>query len=203
MSERAGQSGLRVSDALARHVELATCSDTPLMDCQLILAHLLGVDRSWLYAHSDEYIQAEHFCRYEQYLSRRKAGTPVAYLTGHKHFWRMELAVSTATLVPRPETETLIEAALAQLPDAATIVDAGTGSGAIAIAVALERPAWVVHAVERSEAALAIAQRNAEDWVPGRIHFHHASWLEEFEPDSLDAVLCNPPYIPSQDPHLA
>lgn len=204
MKQATSQAGMRIDDALALHVELADISDTPLMDCQLVLCHLLGVDRSWLYAHGDEYLNEAQLCRYEQCLALRKQGSPVAYLVGHKHFWRMELAVSPATLVPRPETETLIEAALERITaEEAIVVDAGTGSGAIAIAIAMERPAWTIHAVDQSEAALVIAKQNADRWTPGRIEFHRRCWLERFNPASLDAVLCNPPYVADTDPHLA
>ena len=145
------------------HELLALKPDTPLMDRQLILAHVLDKPRSWGIAHDQDSVCDAKSSAYELQLARCKQGEPVAYILGYKDFWRHRFAVNAATLIPRPETEILVEAALAILPNEPnTILDLGTGSGAIAISLANERPAWYVVASDFSAEALAVAKRNAK-----------------------------------------
>ena len=143
----------------------------------------------------------EHF---SQLLARRQAGEPVAYMTGTQGFWTLDLEVSTATLIPRPETELLVELALARIPvDAASrMADLGTGSGAIALAIARERPRATVVATDASEAALAVARGNALRNRIGNIEFRHGDWFAPLAGESFDLIASNPPYIAEGDPHL-
>jgi release factor glutamine methyltransferase len=173
-------------------------------DAALLLAHALSRPRSWLYAHGGDAIDAQALASFAALVARRAAGEPVAYLTGTRGFWSFDLAVSPATLIPRPETERLVELALARLPrDAALrVADLGTGSGAIALALAHERPRAQVVATDASEAALAIAQANARRLGLGNVEFRHGHWCAPLREDRFDLIASNPPYIADDDAHL-
>lgn len=173
-------------------------------EAALLLAHLLGRDRGWLYAHGDAPVPAEAAARFEALVARRAAGEPVAYLVGRRGFWRFDLAVTPDTLVPRPETELLVELALARIPaDAeARVADLGTGSGAIALAIALERPRAAVVATDRSEAALEVARGNGVALGLGNVAFRAGDWLQPLAGERFDAIVSNPPYIADGDAHL-
>lgn len=174
-------------------------------DAALLLAHALGRSRGWLYAHGDEVPSPALLQGFEALLARRLGGEPVAYLTGTQGFWTFELRVTPDTLIPRPETERLVELALERLPPgaAARIADLGTGSGAIALALALERPHAQVVATDASAAALAVAERNAAALGAGNVVFRRGSWFEPLAGERFDLVASNPPYVASCDPHLA
>src|SRR5690606_2332065 len=171
-------------------------------DAALLLAHALGRPRAWLYAHGDEAPDPAAMQRFEALLARREAGEPVAYLTGRRGFWRHELRVTPDTLVPRPETERLVELALERLAPGVPlrIADLGTGSGAIALALALERPRARVVATDASPAALAVARGNADALGAGNIEFRHGSWFEPLAGERFDLVASNPPYVADGDP---
>lgn len=173
-------------------------------DADLLLAHALGQPRTWLYAHGDEEPGADAAHRFDALLSRREAGEPIAYLVGSRGFWTFELRVSADTLVPRPETERLVELALDRLPDdtAARAADLGTGSGAIALALALERPRAEVIATDASAAALAVARGNARALGAGNVAFRQGDWFAPLAGERFDLVASNPPYIALGDPHL-
>jgi release factor glutamine methyltransferase len=173
-------------------------------DAEILLAHVLSRPRSWLYAHADEAVPAEAASQYASLLRRRAAGEPAAYLTGRREFWSLELEVSPATLVPRPETELLVELALARLPAETSprVIDLGTGSGAIALAIACERPRAHVTAVDASAPALAIAQRNATRLGLERVRFLRSDWFSAVRDERFEMVLANPPYLANEDPHL-
>src|SRR5690606_5141209 len=145
------------------------------VDAEWLLAHVMERPRSWLFAHDDASVSADLVVRFEQLVARREAGEPVAYLTGRRGFWRFDLAVTPDTLIPRPETELLVELALARLPPgrALRIADLGTGSGAIALALAHERPLAQVVATDASVAALQVARGNAEALRTGNLAFRH------------------------------
>ncbi|NYZ61657.1 peptide chain release factor N(5)-glutamine methyltransferase [Luteimonas deserti] len=175
------------------------------LDARWLLAHVCGRAQGWLYAHGDAVLSEAQTATFEALVSRRAAGEPVAYLIGSRAFWRLELAVSPATLIPRPETELLVEAALARLPPRrpARAADLGTGSGAIALAVAGERPDVSVVATDASEAALEIARRNAARHALDRVEFRFGDWYGPLAGLRFDMLLSNPPYIASGDPHLS
>ena len=176
------------------------------LDAQLLLLHALGRgahDRAWLMAHDTDRVSPSVSDRLEDLVRRRLHGEPVAYLTGHKEFFGLDLEVDGRVLVPRPDTETLVEWALEVLSScpAARVVDLGTGSGAIALALKHSRPDLRVHAIDTSPDALTVARANARR-LQLDVQFHQGSWLTGVV-ETFDLVLSNPPYIAAQDPHLA
>lgn len=187
-------------DALLRHA----ASTIDRVDAECLLAHALARPRSWLFAHAGDVVEVAAGSRFAELLSRRQAGEPVAYLTGTRGFWTLGLAVSPATLIPRPETELLVELALARIPvgSAARIADLGTGSGAIALAIAKERPRTHVVATDASEPALEVARRNAVHNGIANIEFRHGDWLAPLAGERFELIASNPPYIADGDPHL-
>lgn len=173
-------------------------------EAELLLAHVLGRARGWLYAHADAAVDADEARRFEALLERRAHGEPVAYLCGRRGFWTLDLAVTADTLIPRPETERLVELALERLPlgGGARIADLGTGSGAIALALAGERPDATVAATDASAAALAVADANARAAGLANVSFHAGDWFAALPGRRFDLVASNPPYVADGDPHL-
>jgi len=173
-------------------------------DAELLLAHVLGRPRSWLYAHGDDELGADAAARFDALLARRREGEPVAYLTGQRGFWRFDLQVGPATLIPRPETELLVELALQRMPPdrPLRIADLGTGSGAIALALAHERPRAYVVATDTSAEALAIAAANAHALELGNVRFRRGDWFAPLAGEAFDLIASNPPYIADSDQHL-
>lgn len=189
-----------IRQALQAALALPPCvaSDAPLL-----LAHVLGKDRSWLYAWPDHPLSAADLGRFHTLLERRRAGEPLAYLTGSREFWSLELQVSPATLIPRPETELLVELALELQGGHLEVLDLGTGSGAIAIALASERPAWQITATDISGEALAVAKLNARRHRLGNIRFLDGHWFDALPAaERYHLILSNPPYVAEGDPHL-
>ena len=173
-------------------------------EVELLLAHALAKPRAWLYAHGDEPLEPEAAARFEALLQARRRGEPIAYLTGRREFWSMALEVGPAVLVPRPETELLVELALERLPaDAPSrVLDLGTGSGAIALALARERPRAQVTAVDASAPALALAQRNATRLGLSNLRLLRSDWYSALAGEGYDLIVSNPPYLADDDPHL-
>ncbi len=182
----------------------AASADLEPAEAQWLLAHALGRDRGWLFAHAADPVDVDARMRFAGLVARRLAGEPVAYLRGRQGFWTLDLAVTPDTLIPRPETELLVELALARLPADAPLrlADLGTGSGAIALALASERPRARVDAVDASDAALAVARRNADAAALGNVEFHLGHWFDPLAGRRYDLVASNPPYIADGDPHL-
>jgi release factor glutamine methyltransferase len=174
------------------------------LEAEVLLAHVLGKPRSHLYTWPAAVLEGEQQERFEQLVQRRAAGEPVAYLTGQREFWSLELRVSPATLIPRPETELLVEQALALLPAEADVrvADLGTGSGAVAIALARERPCWQIVASDRSHAALDVAHNNARRLAGRNLLLMCGDWTGALAGQSMHAIVCNPPYVAETDPHL-
>ena len=173
-------------------------------EAELLLLHVLGRDRSWLFAHATDPVGAADQAAFAAVLAQRVAGQPVAYLLGRRGFWTLELEVTPATLIPRPDTERLVELALERLPEGRPlrIADLGTGSGAIALALASERPLATVVATDLSTAALAVAQRNAQRHGLANVAFRAGAWHAPLGQERFDLIATNPPYIASDDPHL-
>ncbi|WP_049414508.1 peptide chain release factor N(5)-glutamine methyltransferase [Stenotrophomonas maltophilia] len=175
-------------------------------EAELLLLHVLDRPRSWLFAHATDPLAAADQATFEALLARRVAGEPVAYLIGRRGFWTLDLEVDPATLIPRPETELLVELALERLPpdQALQLADLGTGSGAIALALASERPRAQVLATDASTGALAVAARNAARHELGNVRFAEGGhdWYAPLQGVRFDLIASNPPYIASDDPHL-
>jgi release factor glutamine methyltransferase len=174
------------------------------LEAEVLLACVLGVSRAWLFANRERAVPAEQADGFWRLVERRAAGEPIAYLVGHREFWSLPLIVTTDVLIPRPETELLVQAALDFIPaDAAwRVADLGTGSGAVALAIATERPRCEVHATERSPGALEVAARNVDALAPGRVTLHAGCWLESLS-GLFRVIVSNPPYVAAADPHLA
>ncbi len=187
-------------DAVLRRAQ--ECIDAN--DAEWLLTHVLRRPRTWLYTHARAALDAQHITMYESLVQRRLSGEPVAYLTGVRGFWSLEFAVTPDTLIPRPETELLVESALGRLPDdrPCRVADLGTGSGAVALAIAHERPHAHVIATDASTAALAVAQANAARLGIGNVSFRQGDWLQPLHAETFDVIASNPPYIAIDDPHL-
>ncbi|MDH5360662.1 MAG: peptide chain release factor N(5)-glutamine methyltransferase [Gammaproteobacteria bacterium] len=192
-----------IATTLKQAKQRLAAGDSPALDAEVLLAHVLGKRRIHLLTWPEQPLTQEQERDYFQLIEQRYLGTPVAHLTGQAEFWSLPLNVNPHTLIPRPETELLVETTLSLLPADARweIVDLGTGSGAIALALASERSDCTIHAVERSADALEIARHNAAA-LKLEIQFHPGSWFEPLTGMQFDLIVSNPPYIPLQDPHL-
>src|SRR5699024_3898634 len=174
-------------------------------EAELLFEHVLGVSSSWLFAHGDEPVDDARRDAYLALVKRRAEGEPVAYLTGQRGFWSMDLDVTPATLIPRPETELLVEKTLERLPPdvACKVADLGTGSGAVALAIAHDRPQAHVTATDASAEALSIAERNSRRLALTNMTFLQGDWMAPLVGSRFDLIASNPPYVASGDAHLA
>ena len=179
-------------------------SPTARLDAELLLAAALGKNRSYLRTWPERIVTNEAAQAFAGFLQRRREGEPVAYILGQQGFWSLDLEVAPHTLIPRPDTEVLVEAALQVLPAAqARVLDLGTGTGAIAWALARERQGWEVIAVDRIEEAVALAERNRQRLQLDNGRVLHSHWFEALQAERFELIVSNPPYIASADPHLA
>lgn len=183
---------------------LAALSESPALDAEVLLCHVLNKPRSYLRAWCDNSIGDEQQRQFETLLQQRQQGRPIAYLTGRHEFWSRDFIVTPDVLIPRPDTERLIELSLQLIPaDAAwNIVDLGTGSGIIAVTLAAERPNARLFAVDFSLKALAVARQNAARLRLENIAFYHSDWFSTLPAQRYQLVISNPPYIAEDDPHL-
>ena len=179
-------------------------TDSAQLDAEVLLAYALGQSRSHLRAWPEKIPPAEQQESFQRLLQARLRGEPVAYLTGQREFWSLPVAVTPATLIPRPETETLVALALEHIPadSRADIADLGTGSGAIALAIAQERPGCQLLATDASAAAIETAAANAKQLGIQNIEFLRGDWCTPLDGRRLDVIVSNPPYIKDSDPHL-
>jgi release factor glutamine methyltransferase len=190
--------------SLLRSAELPD-SPTARLDVELLLAAALGKPRSFLHTWPERIVSSEAAHTFEAYLSRRRTGEPVAYILGLQGFWNIDLEVATHTLIPRPETEMLVETALELLPGAIPhrLLDLGTGTGAIALSLAKDRPQWTITAVDRVDEAVDLAERNRQRLNLDNAAVMKSHWFSALERQRFDLIISNPPYIASGDPHLA
>ncbi len=179
-------------------------ADSARADAEVLLAHALGWTRTRLRAWPEHAPAADEIKRYAVLVERRARGEPVAYLTGRRAFWTFELEVGPAVLIPRPETELLVEQALAAVPQTTGVAaaDLGTGSGAVALALGLERPGWRVVATDAAPQALAVARRNAERLGAGNVELRAGDWATALGEDRFALIVSNPPYVAAGDRHL-
>lgn len=195
-----------IKTALTRGTSrLEKTSSSARIDAEVLLTEALNKTRTYLYTHPEIELTQAETQHYNQLIKQRELGHPIAHLIGSKEFWSLPLLVSPDTLIPRPETELLVTLTLERLNanKSALVLDLGTGSGAIALALASERPAWQIHAYDKSQAALSIAQKNASQNHLHHIHFGQSDWLDSIPPSmTFDAIVSNPPYIAENDPHL-
>jgi release factor glutamine methyltransferase len=189
-----------VRGALQHAAAMLSASRSPRLDAEILLAHVLKVSRSRLYAWPEQLLQQGQQEAFLRLLERRAQGEPVAYLTGEKEFWSLPLLVGPATLIPREDTEVLVEQALNRLGQTGRVFDLGTGSGAVALALAHERPGCRVLASDCSLDALKIARRNAARLGLDNLDFVACNWLDGL--GRADLIVSNPPYIAPRDPHL-
>ncbi len=196
----AEQSSQTVDAALARATARLRPAPAAALDAQLLLGHTLARGRGELLAHTHELIAPRQLADFERAIERRARGEPLAYITGRKEFWSLTLQVSPAVLVPRPETELVVERCLALLvATAARVADLGTGSGAIALALARERPLWQVTATDQSLPALGVAAANARSLALDNVCFLAGDWYGALSGERLDLIASNPPYIGAND----
>ncbi|MBL8297208.1 MAG: peptide chain release factor N(5)-glutamine methyltransferase [Rhodanobacteraceae bacterium] len=194
----------RVRDCLSAAAQRLGGGEARL-EAEVLLLHVLGQPRAWLYAHADDELAPAQCIAFDRLVARRHAGEPVAYVTGSREFWSLDLAVTPATLIPRADTERLVELALERLPQerVVDVADLGTGSGAIALAIATERPHARVVATDASGEALAVADANAKKNNISNVVFAEGSWLAAVPGRLFDLIASNPPYIAADDIHLA
>ena len=193
-----------VQEALNSATHMLTASPERSLEASLLLAHVLGISRAQLLARSEQPLSKSQAEVFFDMIRRRRAGEPVAYLVGHREFWSLDLVVNEHTLIPRPETELLVEMALECIPPRSElhILDLGTGSGAIALAVASERPRCRVVATDLCPRALNVARGNAERLQITNVAFRQGAWFAPVPDQSFDIIVSNPPYVAQNDPHL-
>jgi len=188
--------------SLLRGAELPD-SPTARLDSELLLAAAIGKTRSYLHTWPERIVSSEAAQTFADYLQRRRAGEPVAYILGQQGFWNLDLEVAPHTLIPRPETELLVETAMALQPAAnARVLDLGTGTGAIALALASERREWQVTAVDRVPEAVALAERNRQRLQLDNVSVLASHWFSALDGQRFELIISNPPYIAAEDPHL-
>ena len=179
-------------------------SDTPTLDAEILLAQVLNKSREFLLTWPESKLDQAQLQAFEQLLEQRASGQPIAYLTGKQSFWDFELKVNADVLIPRPETELLVELALELLPEnPIELADLGTGSGAIALALAKERPQWQITATDYSADALNVARSNALDLHLSNLTFIQGDWCKAISGRQLDAIVSNPPYVDKNDSHIS
>jgi release factor glutamine methyltransferase len=179
--------------------------DSAFFETSILLQHILKVNRAWLISHENEFLTPENKAIFEALVTKRMTGKPIAYILGEREFYGLRLKVTPDTLIPRPDTETLVDAALEKIPNnrSTTLLDLGTGTGAIALAIAKHRPLAHITAVDASESALKVAQQNAQNLSISNVTFLPSNWFDALPNQVFDMIISNPPYIADHDPHLS
>lgn len=178
-------------------------SPTPALDAELLLAKTLGKPRSYLRTWPEHQPQAQSLVLYQELMARRRQGEPIAYLLGEQGFWSMDLRVANATLIPRPDTERLVEIALeCGRRGSSQVLDLGTGTGAVALALAVERPDWSITATDIVPAAVELAESNRQRLGLNNVRVKTSNWFDVVAGQCFDLIVSNPPYIGTEDPHL-
>ena len=189
-------------EALIKEAEARIGGDSPKLDAELLLSHISGLSRTSFRAWPEREITAEQAEQFFALVAERVEGKPIAYLLGQQEFWSLPLKVSTSTLIPRPDTECLVETALSlELPETAKVLDLGTGTGAIALALASEKPSWQITASDRVAEAVELARENSQN-LNLSITVVQSNWFEDIPAATFDLLISNPPYIPASDRHL-
>lgn len=197
--------GVTIQEILLKTIPmLQIASDTPRLDAELLLSHVLGKPKEFFITHHQEKLSPLEEIKFNALIQRRIQGEPVAYLIGHKEFWSLDLLVNHDVLIPRPETEHLIEWALQNLSadSPLLIADLGVGSGTIALSLAKEKPHWNIHATDTSAKALLLARRNALTHQLLNVRYYWGEWCAALPSRQYHAIFSNPPYIASKDSHL-
>jgi release factor glutamine methyltransferase len=196
---------LKIQDIINQAVEkLALSSNSPRLDVDLLLMQVLAKPRIYIYSHPEQSLSDQQLILFHTLLVRRISGEPIAYITGHKEFWSLDLVVNAEVLIPRPETELLIDLALKKYPANEKIIcaDLGTGSGAIALALAHERPNWQLIATDKYLNAIAAARNNAQRLKIDNVEFYQGNWCRALPTRKYNLIISNPPYLAKDDPHL-
>lgn len=194
-----------IQEALRTAIDhLTATSPSAQLDAEILLGYCLKKTRTFLYTYPEKILAPDQQEMYQQLISKRAEGQPIAYLTHSREFWSLPLSISKDTLIPRPETELLVELSLSLIKsnEPVNILELGTGSGAIAIALALERPDWQIIACDINEASLAVACQNVQHYGLSNVQMVHSDWFSSLGPTKFNAIISNPPYIASSDPHL-
>lgn len=199
MTRQIGEVLTKAASALIDYTE------TPQLDVEVLLSHVTGKDRAYFMTWPERTLTRVQKAQFEDLVAGRISGKPIAYLTGVKEFWSLTLKTSPETLIPRPDTEILVETLLnlsSELPDDATILDLGTGTGAIALAIACEKRDWKVTGVDVAETCVALAKENQQQNDIQNCQFFRSSWFTDIPPQHFNVIVSNPPYIDECDPHL-
>lgn len=198
---------LSITQCLQFARELESISDSPRLDIELLLCHVLQKNRTYLFTWPDKTLSPEQTEEFLQFFNRRKSGEPIAHILGQREFWSLPIAVNNSTLIPRPDTELLVELVLELFANDApqqkrSCLDLGTGTGAIVLAIASEKPQWQLVGVDKSADAVALAQQNRDQLNFGHVEIKQSDWFSAIPAQQFDVIVSNPPYIDPQDPHL-